>query len=106
MDTVSRMWEGLDKVRNTTSNLPAKAYALKSYIDGIAEQTQMVKDDKYSPPQGAMAAFAGMPVYETNSLPKGVLCMFLDRDNNPVGQIVNEDYEPAKHPTNKSEDGK
>ncbi len=105
MELVSKMWEGLDRIRNGTSNLPAKAYARKSFLDAISEQIGMVQDDKYTVPAGAVASFAGMPVYLTESLPQGVLCWFIDKDDKPLGQIIDDTYVPPDLPTNKSEDG-
>ncbi len=90
----SKMWMALDKVRNRTSNLPAKAYAKKSYLDAMTRDIGMVVDEKVRPPEGAMGSFAGMPVYESNLLPQGVLCVFMDKDNKMVGRIVDETYVP------------
>ena len=106
MDSISKMLEGLDKVRNGTSNLPSTAYARRSYIDSISKQIGVVPDAKAKVPEGAMAAFAGMPVYQTDLLPKGVLCLLLDKDNKPVGQIVDETYVSQEHPSRESDNAK
>jgi len=100
MNTASKMWMALDNVRKRTNDMPAKAYAQKHYLDRIAKDVGMVPDEKPRLPEGALGAFAGMPVYESNSLPKGVLCVFMDKDNKMVGRIIDETYEPPVDSSN------
>lgn len=96
MDSVSKMFEELDKLRNGTSKLPAKAFARQSYLDAIERSAGMTPIEPHISglPHGAMAGFAGMPVYRSDILPKGVLCLFLDKDHMPIGKIVDDTYEP------------
>lgn len=94
MNNASKMWLALDEVRNRTSDLPAKAYAKKSYLDAMTRDIGIVVDDNLKLPVGAMGSFAGMPVYESNILPQGVLCVFMDKNNKLVGRIVDETYVP------------
>src|SRR5262245_24201098 len=96
MDEIGKLFEGLDELRNGTSNLPAKAFARQSYLDAIERRIGKVPNEPHISglPHGAFADLGGMPVYRSEILPKGVLCLFLDKDNKPVGQVVDDTYVP------------
>jgi hypothetical protein len=78
-------------------SLPAKAFATKEYIKalerGVEDTVPLVKDESAKPADGAMMEMLGMPVYLSTLLPKGVRCIFMDRNNQPLGMIVDETYE-------------
>jgi hypothetical protein len=38
-----------------------------------------------------------MPIYPSALLPRGVHCVFMDKNNMPLGMIVDETYEPQRN---------
>jgi len=97
----------------SAGRLPDKAYATETFIKSIPlQQNELVSDANATLPKGAFMLLCGMPVYISNVLPRGVLCMFMKKKQMnaeamglgypsleydvPCGMIVDDTYVPPK----------
>jgi hypothetical protein len=101
--SLGTMIERMRQHEAKVGRLPDKAFATKEYmkalVRGAEDTTPLIKDENANPADGAMMEMLGMPFYLSSLLPKGVRCIFMDKNNQPLGMIVDETYkrhDPSK----------